>query len=141
MKAKRYLKWLFFTIPVVALLGIAGWLSTASSRSFCQRTVGSWLLTEGIGSRPFYLLDADADKDVRATFDSLGATYWVHAPDPHDPAAWPRLALKSHTAIPFFVAVDYFWEREADLGGGGTRWFFCYFGRVVEIGDTDRFST
>ena len=121
MRAKRHLKWLFLSLAFLALPAIAGWISNANSKAFCQRRIGSWLFTQPIGGRFFYLLDPDEDADVRSTFDSMDATYSVLGFDSADPETWPRLSIKTHTLIPFFISIDYFWEREAECGGGATK--------------------
>ena len=131
---------LFIALAAVAVMATVGWISNANSKAFCRQQVGSWLFAQPIGGRVFYLLDPDEDEEMRATFRSIGATYSV-ASDPNDPKAWPRLSMKTHSLIPFVISVDYFWEREALIGGGGTKWFFCLFGKIVEIGETNEYST
>lgn len=49
--------------------------------------------------------------------------------------------MKTHSLIPFVISVDYFWEREALIGGGAVKWFFCLFGKTMEIGETGRYAT
>jgi hypothetical protein len=97
-------------------------------------------LSQWVGD-PSTLLDPGEDEEVRATFSSIGATYSVLAFNSNDPKNWPRLSMKTHSFIPFVVSVDYFWEREAQIGGDATKWFFCLFGKVFEIGETNKYST
>jgi hypothetical protein len=141
MNGKSHFKWVLIGLAVFAGVATVGWISNVISRATCQQQVGSWLLTRGIGVRFFYLLDSDEDKGTRAAFDSMGATYSVLGSNSHSPNTWPRLSMKTHTLVPFFISVDYFWEREAEIGGGATKWFVCVFGRVVEIGETNEFAT
>lgn len=124
-------------LPSVALLG---WLSNAFSTTVCQQRVGKWLFVDVVGERPFFLVNAQ-DEQASAAFDSIGASYSSLPVDANHPSTWPRISMKSHAVIPFLVSVDYFWEREPLLGGGATKWFFCFFGLCGEIGETDRFST
>jgi hypothetical protein len=141
MKGRKRHKGVFLVLAGLALVAAAGWLSNAGSKAACRQQVGSWLFTDWLAGQPFYLLDADGDRDVWATFDSIGATYSVLPAHSDDPKTWPRLSLKTHAWIPFVISVDYFWEREVLIGGGGTKWFLCLFGRVVEIGDTNQYAT
>src|SRR5260370_42084419 len=141
MNRRRSFRWALTPLAVVSALASVGWISNANSKASCQRQIGSWLFTQPIGGRFFYLLDPDADEEVRAMFKSMGADYSVLASKSDDPTAWPRLSVKARTFIPFVISVDYFWEREPEIGDGATRWFLCFFGRVVEIGETSRYST
>jgi hypothetical protein len=141
IEGKKHPNGVLITLGVLVMIAIVGWISSAVSKPSCQQQVGSWLFAHPIGGRCFYLLDADGDKNVRATFESIGATYSVVAPNTDDPRAWPRLSMKTHAVIPFLVSVDYFWEREAEIGAGATRWFFCLFGTAVEIGETRGYAT
>ena len=111
------------------------------SKASCQQQVGSWLFTEPIRGRFFHLLDLDDDEDVRGTFKSIGARFSVLNVDSDDPKTWPRLSMDTNCLTPFVVSVDYFWEREAETGGGATKWFLCLFGKIVEIGESNQYST
>jgi hypothetical protein len=140
MTRRRRLTQVLIVLPVAVMVTV-GWISNATSKAACRQQVGSWLFAQPIGGRFFYLLDPDEDEEVRATFRSIGATYSVLAPDSNGPKTWPRLSMKTHSLIPFVISVDYFWEREAQIGGGATKWFFCFFGKVVEIGETNEYVT
>ena len=141
MNRQSQFRLVFIAIAVVAAVSIVGWLSNANSKAYCRQQVGSWLFTQPIGGNFFYLLDRDEDEEVRAMFRSMGAEFSVLGIDSDGPKTWPRLSVKTHTLIPFIISVDYFWEREPEIGGGATRWFLCFFGRVLEIGETSRYST
>lgn len=140
MRRKRRRKWALIAIVVLTIVASLGWVSNANSKAYCQRIVGTELLTY-IGQRGFFLLAPRGDIDARATFDSLDAQYLSLDINSDDPKTWPRLSMKTSCVIPFFVSVDYFWEREAEIGGGATKWFFCLFGMVFEIGDASEFAT
>ena len=131
------------SISLAILLGaaIVGWLSNATSIVACQQQVGSWLWNQPVAGRFFYLLDPSEDGVVRETFTSLGAEYTPLASHSNDPKTWPRLSMKTRWLIPFLISVDYFWEREAEIGGGGTKWFICLFGRVVPLEATNEYAT
>ncbi len=139
MMGKRRFRAVFLTVTIVGGVIAAGYVSNALSKPSCQQQVGFWLADGPLGGRFFYLLDQDEDKDVRAMFASLGARYSVLSFNSDDPNTWPRLSLRTHTLIPFLVSVDYSWEREAEIGGGATKWFFCFFGAIVEVGETNGF--
>ena len=61
------------------------------------------------------------------------------AGNPDDPDL--TLCIKTRSCIPFVISVDYFWEREAEIGGGGTRQFLCFFGSIIELGESHEFAT
>jgi hypothetical protein len=138
---KRCLIWTSSGLAILLLVAAMGWISNANSKALCQQRVGSWLYTQAIGGEFFYLLDPNEDEEVRATFRSIDAPYSVLTSNSHDSKTWPRLAMKTHSLIPFVISVDYFWEREAEIGGGATKWFVCFFGKVVEIGETNEYAT
>jgi hypothetical protein len=141
VSGKKILRWAFITLAVVAVASTVGWISNAASRAACQQQVGSWIFSHPVGGRHFHLLDPDEDKSVRASFSSVGASYSVLASDSDDPKTWPRVSMQAHSLIPFVISVDYFWEREAEIGGGATKWFLCLFGKTVEIGETNEYAT
>jgi len=141
MTRKMLVMGLYVALAVFALAATVGWISNAYSKVLCQQTVAAWLFNEPIGGRSFYLIDAASDRDAGDVFDSIKATYSVLPAGPHAANTWPRLAMKTHTWIPFVVSVDYFWEREFLIGGGATKRFLCFFGTVVYLGETDEFAT
>ena len=138
MNRKRCLRWALIAFAFLAVVATVGWISNANSKALCQQQVGSWLANQPIGGRFFYLLDPD--KDEEATFKSLAAKYEV-ASKSDGRHTWPRLSMKTHSLIPFLISIDYFWEREFLLGGGATKWYLCFFGKVFEIGETNEFAT
>src|ERR1700730_9267903 len=141
MNRKWPSRWVFIPLAVVAVVAPVGWISNAYSKAFCRQQVGSWLFTQPIGGRFFYLLDPEEDEEVRATFMSIGTTYSVLASNSDDPKTWPRLSMNTHSLIPFVFSLVYFLYREPEIGGGATKWFFGLFGKVVEIGETNKYST
>jgi hypothetical protein len=141
MKANNRLSGWHIAVASLAVVIGMGWISNALSKAACRQQVGLWLFKHSLGGRSFYLLDPNDDKDVRATFDSVGAQYTRLASISGNPQAWPRLAMKTNSLIPFLVGVDYFWERQPEVGAGGTKWFFCVFGTVYEIGESGRYAT
>ena len=124
-------------LVVTAVLGagavLAGYVSNAVSRTECERTVASWLVARPLGGRFFFLQSAEGDPGVRKTLDALGARY---APADAGHEAWPRMRMRTHAALPFVVWIDYEWERGPEIGAGGRRWFFCWFGHTRDLGET-----
>src|SRR5580692_1133809 len=127
MRANRRLRWVRIPLAIILLIATLGWISNSISKTACLKQVGSWLCNQPIGGGFFYLLDPDNDIDVRATLDSMGAVYDVIGSKSQGARTWPRISLKTHSLIPFLISVDYFWEREALIGGGATKWYICFF--------------
>lgn len=125
-----------------ALLAIVstGYISNAFSKAACEQRMASHLM-KYVGNRPFYLLLEGDEQRARNAFDSLHANYTVAPYNPRENINWPYARLEATGYLPFLISVDYAWEREAELGGGATRWYFNFFGSVVEIGDSFEWST
>jgi hypothetical protein len=134
-------KRVYVVIGAIGFLMVAGWVSNACSASNCSRPIAVGLYNDYLGRRPFYLPAQDDGADLRAAFQEVGANYTAIPSRSRSPGKWPCLSIKTNCVIPFFVSVDYFWEREAEIGGGASKWFFCFFGHVTEISETDEFQT
>jgi hypothetical protein len=126
---------LIAALPVGAVL--AGYVSNAVSRRDCERAVASWLVAQPLGGRFFYLRSAKEDPSVSEALDALGARYVV-AEQRRD--AWPRMRMRTRAVLPFLVAIDYEWELGPEIGAGGRRWFFCWFGHTKDLGETDHIA-
>ena len=129
------------TLAAAGMLVFAGWVSNAVSQSKCRQLIAVWLFNDAIERRPFYLPNQDDGDDLRAAFHEVGATYTVLPSQSRSPGKWPCLSIKTNILIPFFVSVNYCWEREAEIGGGATRWYLSFFGEAIEIGEANRYET
>jgi len=132
---------LILTIGATAIIVATGYVSNYLSQPVCAQRVAGWLYFQPIGACPFYLLTDDQSDAAPTAFDSIGAKYSVIASGVQDATTWPRLSLKTHTSIPFLISIDYFWEREPQIGGGATRWYFGIGGKIIDLGETNEFAT
>jgi hypothetical protein len=79
--------------------------------------------------------------EAQAAFDAVNASYSVINSNPDEPRAYPRVVMTTKTYVPFFILIDYQWEREAEVGGGASNWFSCFFGKIIMRAETDRWVT
>lgn len=131
----------WLTLALAGMAVLAGYVSNAISRPVCERTVASWLVLTFTGGEPFYLLHCEQDPAARAAFAAVGAPYRAVPPGTDLPETWPHLEMKAHAWLPFFISVDYFWERQPEVGCGARKWYLGLFGWVVEIGETNHYAT
>jgi hypothetical protein len=136
---KRFRVYLFLGSCLFVILGV-GIISNIVAKQHCQRDTARWLVDHPLCGEPFYLLDKGDYKQVRGTLDSIGAVYQTTVRERED-NSYPRAHLRTKILVPFLVQVDYFWEREAEIGGGGTRTYICFFGSIYFVGEINRFST
>jgi hypothetical protein len=139
LRKKAWLVAIFVFLFGIAL-SVVGWWSNSHCREQCRTSTAFWLYQDYLGSRPFYIVADRSDDDLQDMFLNAGVKVAGNV-NHDDPWAYPRLYVGTRSNIPFVVEVDYFWERGALIGGGGTKRFLCLFGRIGELEETNRFAT
>ena len=119
---------------IVGFIGL-GYLSSWCSTTACERRLTDRLATHRPPRRAFVIPESRAASQAWGAWTASGADYSVYDPRKHGPELIPWCSVeKGQIWIPFLVRVNYDWVGDAQVGGGGDLWFFCFFGLTAEIG-------
>jgi len=141
-KSKRKVILVCFCFACILGLVISGYISNAISKPYCEKQM-TLVLVNRVSTRGFcYLRVGDNNSNTtEVALQSIGASYSLIKTDPHLSQSYPWIAMDINSIIPFFLRIDHAWEREAEIGGGGTIWYFCFFGTARPLGQTKTFVT
>ena len=112
-----------------------GYLSSWISTTACEKKTAR-IVVRALGpGKKFFIRPEQTDEKRQTMWDSVGAVTAFYDASKDGPFHIPRGDLGGAVPmLPFFTSVDYFWIRAPEVGSGGTLWYFCLFGLVIELG-------
>jgi hypothetical protein len=131
MNKKRWLAWLIVGAAIV----VVGHVSNSLSRSAYLRDATFWYTKALLADQPFHLQLTDGQEEVRCILDCIEARYTVLT-DEHDRNAYPRVSLRSWSALPFVASVNVQTLTNAHCEHGWTSRYLCLFGLVFSLGES-----
>ncbi len=135
------MKVLSIALVFAPILAGLGYLSNCLSRKCCCRAVALRVLSNIPPDHPYYTSLEATDEDAANAFDEVAPERTRRSQDRLEFLDYPRVQMTSSAYLPFIVGLHHLWEREAEIGGGGTTVCVTFFGHCWVVGEINRFVT